>query len=61
MRILCIGDVVGAAGCDHLRRVLPGIKRMYGIDVCVVNGEMRQRATACCPNPQRTFSTAGRT
>ena len=30
MRILCIGDVVGAAGCDHLRRVLPGIKRMYG-------------------------------
>ena len=39
MRILCIGDVVGSAGCRHLRQVLPGIKRLYGVDVCIVNGE----------------------
>lgn len=39
MRILCVGDVVGTAGCEHLRRVLPAIKRQYGVDVCIVNGE----------------------
>ena len=39
MHILCGGDVVGSAGCAHLRRVLPGVKRHYGVDVCIVNGE----------------------
>lgn len=39
MNILCVGDVVGSAGCNHLRRVLPGIKRQYAVDVCIVNGE----------------------
>lgn len=39
MNILCVGDVVGNAGCAHLRRVLPAVKRQYGVDVCVVNGE----------------------
>lgn len=39
MKILCIGDVVGTAGCRHLRQVLPGVKRLYGVDVCIVNGE----------------------
>lgn len=39
MEILMVGDVVGTAGCAHLRRVLPGIKKQYRIDVCVVNGE----------------------
>lgn len=39
MEILMVGDVVGTAGCAHLRRVLPGIKKQYRIDICVVNGE----------------------
>ena len=39
MKILCVGDVVGTAGCQHLRRVLPGIKKLTGTDVCIVNGE----------------------
>lgn len=39
MNILMIGDVVGHVGCDHLRRVLPAIKRQYAVDVCIVNGE----------------------
>ena len=29
MEILMVGDVVGTAGCAHLRRVLPGIKKQY--------------------------------
>ena len=39
MRVLCVGDVVGSSGCAHLRQVLPVVKRQYGVDVCIVNGE----------------------
>ena len=39
MKVLMVGDVVGSVGCDHLRRVLPGIKKQHSIDICVVNGE----------------------
>ncbi len=38
-KLLFIGDVVGKAGCDFLRSKLPQIKREYGVDVTVVNGE----------------------
>ncbi len=39
MNILCVGDVVGSAGCTHLEQVLPAVKRTYAVDVCIVNGE----------------------
>lgn len=39
MKILCVGDVVGSIGCRHLEQVLPRVKREYGVDVCIVNGE----------------------
>ena len=39
MNILCIGDVVGSAGCEMLKAKLPIIKRNYGIDAVIVNGE----------------------
>lgn len=37
--LLFIGDVVGNAGCDFLAAKLNIIKRLYKIDVTVVNGE----------------------
>lgn len=39
MLILCIGDVVGGNGCNHLRRSLPKLKKSMGIDVVIANGE----------------------
>lgn len=39
MNILCVGDVVGTAGCRHLEKVLSTVKRHYQVDVCIVNGE----------------------
>lgn len=39
MKLLFIGDVVGEAGCAFLQRKLPGLKREYGADILVVNGE----------------------
>lgn len=39
MRILCIGDVVGSAGCNFLRKTLPAFKRFNAIDLVICNGE----------------------
>ncbi len=39
MKILAIGDVCGQIGCDTVRRMLPAIKKQYGIDFTVINGE----------------------
>ena len=38
MNVLCIGDVVGLNGLDHLCRELPALKRRVGADICIVNG-----------------------
>ena len=39
MRLLMIGDIVGAPGCNYVREKLPAFKRKYEIDVVVANGE----------------------
>lgn len=39
MKLLALGDVVSAAGCEFVRKKLPGIKKEYGIDVCIANAE----------------------
>lgn len=39
MKLLALGDVVSAAGCEFVRKKLPGIKKEYGIDICIANAE----------------------
>lgn len=39
MKILAVGDVTSPAGVKHLCERLWGIRRKYGIDLCIVNGE----------------------
>ena len=39
MKLLFIGDVVGSTGCEFLKKRLPNLKREYGADFAVVNGE----------------------
>lgn len=39
MKIVFIGDVVGPAGCNALISELPVIRREYGADFTIVNGE----------------------
>ena len=59
MNILCIGDVVGSVGCRHLASVLPRIKREYGVDVCVVNGENSADGNGITPTAARHLFDAG--
>ena len=39
MKILFIGDVVSMAGCQYIRRHLPGLRRDWGLDFVIANGE----------------------
>ena len=47
--ILFIGDVVGDAGRRALSRVLPRLKKEYGVDVCIVNGENAAQGNGLTP------------
>lgn len=50
MKILAIGDVCGSIGCDTVRRLLPSIKKEYGIDFIVINGENSADSNGITPS-----------
>ena len=39
MNILFLGDIVGAAGCEAVKKHLSKIKKEFRIDFVIVNGE----------------------
>lgn len=43
MRVLFFGDVVGGAGTEAFRRHAPRLRREYGADLIIVNGENSER------------------
>lgn len=59
MQVLCVGDVVGNSGCALLRRVLPAVKRHYGVDVCIVNGENSAEGNGITPDSARSLFDSG--
>lgn len=59
MNILCVGDVVGSAGCRHLRRVLPQAKRDNRVDVCIVNGENAADGNGLTPSAAEHILNSG--
>ncbi|MBQ7089220.1 MAG: TIGR00282 family metallophosphoesterase [Clostridia bacterium] len=59
MKILCIGDVVGAVGCRHLQQHLPRVKRELGADVCIVNGENSADGNGTTPVSAKHLFDAG--
>ena len=59
MNILCIGDVVGGNGCNFLRSKLPSIKRTYGIDAVIANGENASDGNGITPSAARHLFDSG--
>jgi metallophosphoesterase (TIGR00282 family) len=59
MNILAIGDVVGSAGCDFLRKHLPSLKKTHKIDLCIVNGENSADGNGMTPNSAMHILTSG--
>jgi len=59
MNILCIGDVCGHLGCEHLAAVLPAIKREHKIDFVIANGENSADGNGIIPHSARMLFDAG--
>ena len=49
MKILFVGDVVRQAGCDFLQKQLPNLRRFYGADLTIVNGENAAEGNGILP------------
>ena len=39
LKILAIGDIIGSPGRRALKELLPGLKKQYGVDFIIANGE----------------------
>lgn len=59
MKILAVGDVCGSIGCDAFRRIIPNLKRQYGIDAVVVNGENSADGNGITPQSAESLFASG--
>ncbi len=49
MKILILGDIVSRVGSEHIRAMLPKIKREENIDFCIANGENSAEGNGITP------------
>lgn len=59
MRILAIGDVCGQGGTGMLLKNLPELKKKYGVDFTVVNGENCDDSNGISPDGAHLIFSAG--
>ena len=59
LRILCIGDVVGTAGCGFLRSHLPAFKKLHHVDLVICNGENSADGNGITPKSADHLFTSG--
>ena len=59
MIVLMVGDVVGQSGCDYLREKLPLLKKRYGVDITVANGENSAEGNGMTPKSLRHMLDSG--
>ena len=57
MIIICLGDVVGKNGCEAVFDTLPNLRRQYGADLVIANGENSAEVNGILPgSAERLFS-----
>jgi len=59
VRILLIGDIVGRPGVQIVIRRLPEIRREYGLDLVIANGENSADGSGITPTIYRSLLEAG--
>ena len=59
MRILCIGDVVGSAGCSFLRAKLPVFKKLRAVDLVICNAENSADGNGVTPQSAQYLFDSG--
>ena len=59
MNILVLGDVVSESGCVYVRKHLPSLKRLYGVDLCLANAENSAKGNGVTPDSARHLFSSG--
>ena len=59
MVLLAIGDVVGSGGCEFLRNRLASVKKLYGVDFVIANGENSADGNGITPYSADHLLTSG--
>ncbi|MFV0496952.1 MAG: TIGR00282 family metallophosphoesterase [Candidatus Fimivivens sp.] len=59
MNILMLGDVVGQGGCEVVREHLPRLKRHYGADTVIINGENSAQGNGILPSSAKHLFDSG--
>lgn len=59
MRIMMIGDVVGQAGVEKVRKILPSFKRTNNVDFVICNGENSAQGNGILPHSADALLDAG--
>lgn len=59
MRLLAIGDVCGALGCEEVEKRLPALKREKNIDLTVINGENSADGNGITPQSAELLFACG--
>ena len=59
MNILVLGDVVSESGCNFVRKRLPALKRLYGVDLCLANAENSAKGNGVTPDSARHLFSSG--
>lgn len=59
VRVLCVGDVCAPAGCDAALRMIPELKREYGVELTIVNGENSASGNGITPESAGLLFSAG--
>lgn len=59
LNVLVLGDVVGKEGCGFIRKKLPAIKKLKGIDFCIANGENSAAGNGILPSSAQDLFDSG--
>ena len=59
MKILAVGDVCGSIGCGAFRRFIPKLKKEYGIQAVIVNGENSADGNGITPQSAESLFASG--
>lgn len=59
MNILVLGDVVSSSGCEFVRKKLPSLKKLKGIDYCIANGENSAKGNGVTPASAEFLFSSG--
>ena len=59
MKVLFLGDVVGCSGCKFVAKHLKSLKKMYGVDACIINGENSAEGNGITPDSAKMLFDAG--